>query len=567
MTGPMLSLAARDLRALKAVGLVLALLLSGVVVAKRADPDEVQFVLLPDAIPAITDPGFEETGRSTDRVLGVALNGEAKAYPIAILNYHEVVNDEIGGEPVVVTYCPLCATGVAYRRTMDADAAPDDGAKADGGDGGAGDPLTFKVSGRLYRNNLVMTDTRTGSLWSQAEGLGIAGKYEGYELDPVPSAVTTLAVWRRQHPNTTVLEPPGGRDYDSDPYRGYEASDDVLYPSGGAPGPLRPKAMVYGVERGGEAVAFPFETLAAERVVQDTVGGTDVVVAHYRGAVSTFEADGRTFAHEGGFTMVDGGGLRWNMVTGERMEGAGGGNGTNATGPETPANLTAVAGMPAFWFAWYGFHPDTRLHAQTVGAAPAGGQGLALLQPVNLIVLAVLAWSAFMVGRWVLHRWRRREGFAAEGWFAPRHGWVNAILVGVVASVLLYDASQSIVPLWRGLQAALGVGLLVWAGALAVEWRLHHGRVLKPTNLDPEGLWWDLEHGIEGDEKGGYGGDLLVHVDDDERDRPWWHPARATLEVVGTDAEIWVTRTGAVSVPADDDAVRDAVDAGLARWT
>lgn len=514
---------ALHLRTLKVVGLVVALLLSGLTLAKRADPSEVQFVLLPDAIPAISEPSFEAYGRADQRVMGVAVDGETKAYPIEVLNYHEIVNDEIGGEPVAVTYCPLCASGVAFDRRVE------------------GNVLEFRVSGRLYKNNLVMQDTRTGSLWSQIEGRSIRGDYEGIELDVVPTTMTTMDIWREQHPNTTVLKPPGGRDYGSDPYGGYDRSDQVLYPSGPTPGPLEPKAMVLGVSVDGDDVAYPYATLASERVVQDRVGNRSIVVTYYAGATQVFLAGDRSFSWDHGPQMVDGDGGTWNMVTG--------------VGPDD-ANLTRLDGLPTYWFSWADFHPDTTIYGTQVQAASSDGLDLNLFHPLTWVLLGVLAYAGFLLGRHALGWWRTRDGgLVTSDWVETRHGWVHAVLAGIVAAAVLYDALYTVQPRYWVPQTLLGVGLLGWAGALAWEWRAHRGRMLKSTNLHPEGIWWDCEDALST-------ADIPVHC----REPEGTHPASVILELVERRQEIWVTPRGLVSVPADDEELREVVDASLARW-
>lgn len=511
------------LRTLKVVGLIVALVLSGLTLAKRSDPAEVQFVLLPDAIPSIDDPSFEPFGSAHDRVIGVEIGGEAKAYPISIMNFHEIANDELGGRPIAVTYCPLCATGVVYDRTMD------------------GQTLEFRVSGRLYKSNLVMQDTATGSLWSQIEGRAIQGKYEGQELSIVQSTMTTLSAWRRQHPNTTVLSPPDqGRDYESDPYAGYDRSDDVLFPTDAVPGPLQPKDMVFGVRLHGERVAYPFRILASRSLVEDVVGGREIVVTHYAGGVQAFFTDGRNFTWDGGFKMSDEGGGTWNMVTGE--------------GPgET--RLEAVEALPSFWFAWVNAHPDTRIFAMQADPVPAAGLNLNLLHPITLAMIGILAYTGFMVGRYAWTRWRGRRQLLMSDWMSPKHGWVNGILAGIVGAAVLYDAGFTLLGFYRIPQTILGLALWAWGGALVWEWYVHRGREIRATNLRPEGIWWDCEDELDA---AGYTASC--------REASRWHPAQVILELVENDDEVWVTAGGSVSIPEGAESLRETVDASLGRW-
>jgi hypothetical protein len=151
-----------------------------------------------DGIPAIMAPRLVAASAATflrggDAVIGVTEAGVAKAYPVRILNWHEVVNDQIAGVPIVVTYCPLTASAVVYDR------AP------------RGAPLTFGVSGRLYQSNVLIYDYQTESLWSQLKEEALTGSFTGTALRAFPSVVTTWADWQSTHPQTLVLSPDTSR--------------------------------------------------------------------------------------------------------------------------------------------------------------------------------------------------------------------------------------------------------------------------------------------------------------------------------------------------------------------
>ncbi|MFT4949987.1 MAG: hypothetical protein ACI9CA_002130, partial [Natronomonas sp.] len=239
-----------------------------------------------DAIPAITDPVFESdwSGYSSeqygsaslsddDTVIGVARAGEARAYPLRILNWHEVVNDEFGG-PLLVTYCPLCGSGMTAVRKA------------------AGEETVFGVSGLLYRNDLVMYDDATNSLWGQIVATAIRGELTGETLQLVPSALTTWGEWQETYPDTVVLRPPPEsdtvkdsgdvRDYSRNPYAGYDESRDIGVGFSGGDyddDRLHPKTTVIGVGHDGEAVAYPLSAVQNAGVVNDTVDDLPVVVA------------------------------------------------------------------------------------------------------------------------------------------------------------------------------------------------------------------------------------------------------------------------------------------------
>lgn len=260
-----------------------------------------------DGIPAIDEPSFVDAGGAgfladDDRVLGLLHRGQARAYPIAILNWHEVVNDRIGDDPIAVTYCPLCGTGVAFD--------------VDGGGGSS----EFGVSGLLYNSDVLLYDRATESLWSQLMMQAISGPRRGERLTPLPIDHTSWRAWRERHPDTLVLSTDTGfdRDYARDPYAGYTDSRSVYFPLSSRSRRYHPKEQVLGVERDGQFRAYPFAELsrADGGVVDDRFAGRPIRVRFDADARSAqaFDADGRV--------------------------------------------LPAVT---SFWFAWFAFHPQTEV--------------------------------------------------------------------------------------------------------------------------------------------------------------------------------------------------------------
>lgn len=323
-----------------------------------------------DGIPAITDPAFaadwstvEETLDPEEQVIGVEVGGEARAYPLAILNWHEIVNDvfeprstasqtesdaEFGG-PLLVTYCPLCGSGVVADREV------------------AGEVRTFGVSGLLWQSDLVMYDVESGSLWSQLLATAIRGPLTGTELSLRPSTLTTWGEWRRAHPNTEVLLPPPesdtirgyqSRDYERNPYVGYDRSRQVgIGYNTEVDGRLHPKTMVIGVTSAGVARAYPLDRVTEAGVVNDTVGDRAVVVAATAaGSLVAYDrrVDGIVlqFEREGDGLVADG--SRWALVTGRALD-----------GPHEGTTLSrANDRSQLFWFAWADFHPDTEIYGE-----------------------------------------------------------------------------------------------------------------------------------------------------------------------------------------------------------
>jgi hypothetical protein len=327
----------------------------------------VRRVLPRDAIPSVDDPEFgtDYVGGDDEEVL--VLEGDPpRAYPTRYLNYHEIVNDRVpgldgpaggvaregerkeqggreggsGDLPVAVTWCPLCGSAVAYDRRVD------------------GRVLEFGVSGKLADDDLVMYDRETGSEWKQSTGTAIDGPLEGRRLAVLPAAVTTVGAFRRDHPEGLILAPPGRADegtdpaaaYDDEPYREYFSGEGFGLDAHRGEGPgrewdredLRPKDVVLGIERGGEAVGFPADRVAERGAVGATVGGGRVVV------VTTPEG---TFAYEhpgGDVEPTDGGfradGTAWDGTTGRGDDGR---------------RLERVPARRSFAFAWQDDHgPD-----------------------------------------------------------------------------------------------------------------------------------------------------------------------------------------------------------------
>ena len=212
-----------------------------------------------DGIPAIDTPRFvsiEEAMflQDQDRVLGIHRNGIAKAYPIAILNWHEIVNDK----EVLISYCPLCGTGMAFKV----------------------DKADFGVSGLLYNSDMLLYDRKTESLWSQILAKAISGKRKGERLTMLPLEHTTWHDWKSRNPNTLVLSTDTGysRDYTSTPYGNYETSSAIYFPIAAKSRKYHPKEKVIGIHIGNTYKAYPFIELdkTGKQIIQDQVQGKEI---------------------------------------------------------------------------------------------------------------------------------------------------------------------------------------------------------------------------------------------------------------------------------------------------
>lgn len=263
-----------------------------------------------DGIPAINSPLFLKANQQklndSDRVIGIYRNGIAKAYPIRILNWHEIVNDQFNNEKVVISYCPLCGTGIAFLANID---------KQD---------YEFGVSGLLYNSDVLLYDRQTESLWSQIIGAAISGKLKGQRLQQMPLQHTSWKAWKQQYPTTLVLSENTGfkRDYQRDPYQGYAESRRIFFQtSHQAPEIYHPKEPVLGIEVNGVYKAYPYLELRKQARPE-----------------FVDEVNGRTVT------------IKWDAEANSAYV-------LNEKGQPLPATI-------GFWFAWFTFHPQTQLFSQ-----------------------------------------------------------------------------------------------------------------------------------------------------------------------------------------------------------
>ncbi len=260
-----------------------------------------------DGIPSIDDPRFQKADdadwlNDDDRVLGIKRNGEVKAYPIRIMDWHEVANDTFGDEHIAVTWCPLCGSGMAFKSKVD------------------GKFLELGVSGLLYNSDVLLYDRQTESLWSQISTEAITGEFQGSSLEQVPMEHTSWKSWRERHEDTRVLSRDTGHDrnYDRDPYADYEDNERLYFPVTDTDDRFDLKEWVMGITVDDHSKAYAFSELekADEHRFQDQVGSKTVTI--------DFDAENES-----------------------------------ATAYDEEGN--EISTLTAFWFAWYAFHPDTEV--------------------------------------------------------------------------------------------------------------------------------------------------------------------------------------------------------------
>ncbi|MWG35769.1 DUF3179 domain-containing protein [Halomarina oriensis] len=292
-----------------------------------------------DGIPAIDEPRFVDATAPAlddgDVVFGVEIDGDARAYPQDVLVWHEIVNDTVGGRPVSVTYCPLTGTALGFER---------------------GD-TSFGVSGDLVNSNLVMYDRATDSRWPQVVATAIDGPLEGDSLRQFPVVWTTWGRWRTAYPDTDVLSTDTGyvRNYDDDPYGGYNPTTGYYASSGTLFAPLHeddrfePK-VPFLVTRGPSSEATDRPSVAVHKA---TLRERGVLAAGRSLAVSDPTLD-TGYLYRTGPDTPDPGAFSW---TDGRVRGP---DGTYAP---SAVPLPATTTFDAMWFAWVGFYPETEVHA------------------------------------------------------------------------------------------------------------------------------------------------------------------------------------------------------------
>lgn len=316
----------------------------------------------PDGIPPIDKPVFVSPAaadawlRPAEPVLGFRIGSDARAYPLQILIWHEIVNDVVGGQPVVVTFCPLCNAGLVFDRLVN------------------GTRLDFGTSGKLWKSDLLMYDRETHSLWSQMEGRAVVGARAGIRLRLLPANTLAYADFKQAYPGGRVLSRETGarRAYGRNPYEGYDRAESHPFLFRGEIDPRRPpKERVVGITLAGTARAYPWPLLARRGVAHDDWGGEKLVIFYRPGALSALDqsqidgsrsvgatavysrvVDGRALTFEPGptgFRDAETGSV-WNLL------------GRAVSGPLAQRELRPLPHVDAFWFAWAAFHPATTIH-------------------------------------------------------------------------------------------------------------------------------------------------------------------------------------------------------------
>ncbi len=312
-----------------------------------------------DGIPSIDDPNFTLATNighldPSDLVIGIKIGDEVRAYPHKILDYHEIVNDQLLNTPVCVTYCPLTGTAIAWNRVIN------------------GEVTEFGVSGLLYKNNLIPYDRQTDSEWSQMLNLSVHGENKGFNVETFNIVEAKWSTWLNSYPSSKVLSLQTGysRDYNRYPYGDYKTDDDfLLFPVGNKDDRLPNKERVHGIEIDSSYVAYPIKEFGSELTVSNTeIEGKKIVIfgsnrdniveSYYR----TIDGNTLTFsAVRGEYPVVlkDESGSEWNIF------------GEAVSGPKKGQQLRSTQSYNGYWFAFADFFPGLPiLRPQPVTSIP-----------------------------------------------------------------------------------------------------------------------------------------------------------------------------------------------------
>lgn len=259
-----------------------------------------------DGIPSIDNPEFISLAEAKKEFqanglgLVVSLNGEDRFYPYQILVWHELVNDKVGDTPILVSFCPLCGSGLVFDRRVN------------------GEEVEFGVSGKLHNSDLLMYDRKTDSLWAQILGKAVVGQLTGTQLTQIEASVVEFKTFADKFPNGKVLSKKTGfsRNYETGPYGNYDNSEEIIFPVSQQNNRLHPKTRVIGIEINGKYKAYPIESVQEKGSISDTLGEDKVQLEYNDGLIQIM-----------------------NVTSGSEI---------------IPVNT--------FWFGWFAFHPDTEVY-------------------------------------------------------------------------------------------------------------------------------------------------------------------------------------------------------------
>ena len=305
---------------------------------RASTPADQRMVTDPASVPAVSATFLKDS----DMVIGVSIDGAAKAYWLPMVIWVHRVRDQIGGTPILVTWCSMCNTGLVFRPEAD------------------GKELTFSVPG-LRGGNLVLRDEQTGSQWQQATGEAFAGPLKGTHLPLLPFQIASWRTWRARHPDTLAMVP-DPRDQPR-----YESMDqrisEPIWEMQPAPMALKldarlpPHTMILGVESGNGS-AYPIDGVKDEGIINDQVGTLPLLIV-YTASEDTVTA----FTRRIGQQVLTFDSVGSTGMTDTETSSAWNADGECLSGKLKGKRLEPVILEPAFWFAWAEFHPDTAVYS------------------------------------------------------------------------------------------------------------------------------------------------------------------------------------------------------------
>ncbi len=317
-----------------------------------------------DGIPAVDEPKFQSVADADawlddkEPVIVVRTANAARAYPVQILIWHEIVNDELGGIPLAVTFCPLCNAAIVFDRRVGAQV------------------LDFGTTGRLRKSDLVMYDRQTESWWQQFTGTAIVGKLTGTELTQYPASIVAYADFKAAYPAGDVLSKDTGfsRAYGKNPYRGYDSITDRPFLFRDAVDPrLPPMEYVLSITVDAHHMLYPFSVLQSQPLINDTVEGIPMVVLSREGTYSALDGSSivgsRTIPSATAFRRtLDGQVLDFELRAGTIVDGQTGSQwdilGRALSGPLQGKQLEPASSGVHFAFAWLAFKPDSSIYGR-----------------------------------------------------------------------------------------------------------------------------------------------------------------------------------------------------------
>jgi hypothetical protein len=289
-----------------------------------------------DGIPSLDNPKMLEASQAEylgddNLVFGVSINGDARAYPLRIMGWHEMFNDVIGGVPVALAYCTLCGSGILYETSV----------------AGRDKPFVFGSSGFLYRSNKLMFDRETDSLWNQFTGEPVVGplSQSGIKLKVLPVTITSWGNWRKANPGTRVLSLETGhrRDYgEGVVYENYFGSPDLMFPAFVSDeSVVKKKDYVFGMREFGFQKAWPLAAFEKKKVINDRFADANVVLVgdYATRTVRAYQRGDFEFASTADLSILAGPGGEWKIDE-DAISGPGG------------EKLARLPGHIAYWFAW-----------------------------------------------------------------------------------------------------------------------------------------------------------------------------------------------------------------------